>query len=151
MEEKRSEPKYVTHEQFARERAAARLRRNPPPTRDPETLELRSDPPPPPLDPQEAARDQKARLYDRLSSSRSRAPLEVQLFNRAMDESRENMLTVVAVISLFVPFGPLLALWPLFGSSGRAGAIAVFSIWIGIIAGLLFYRSVYAYVWVFFF
>lgn len=129
-------PRYMTHEEFARERALKRLRKSPPVTRDPESTELRSDEPT-----QFTPAEQRARLHERLSPTRG--PLEVRLFNRAVEESRENMLLAVAVISLFIPFGGLLALWPATASRGRAGAVGVVSFFLSIVTLAIFWRPLY--------
>jgi hypothetical protein len=126
----------MTHEQFAREKALKRLRQTPPATRNPESAELRSDEPVEPT-----KEEQRARLLNRLTPTQG--PLQLRLFNRAIDESRENMLLAVAVISIFIPFGGFLALWPAIASKGRAGAIGVVSFFLSIVTLALFWRPIY--------
>jgi len=71
--------------------------------------------------------------------------MQSAVHRRAADDSRENKLLAVAVLALLLPFGFVLAVWPLLSGRGRAWNLALISIpfnliaWI-IIVGVLFMR-----------
>lgn len=123
MQEKPDGPKYVTPDQFARGRVGRLLRRKAPPTRAPESTALPTGSPPEP-DAVAGAHEQRARLRDRFSGDYRMTPQRA--YQLAKEESDENMLFTVAIISLFV-CAPL-AFWPLFAGRGKARTMALVSI-----------------------
>ena len=116
------EPKYVTPEQFARNRVGRLLRRKPPPTRDIESTAPATGNPVPP--------DPRSRVRERQ-----------QAYQRDKDQSNEDRLFMVAILSLFV-CAPL-AFWPLFAGKGKARIMACISIglWGASIVTLLVFWS----------
>lgn len=66
-----------------------------------------------------------------------RLRVQARLRQKAISDAAERRFFGVALISLFIPFGFLLAVWPLTTGRGRAWKLALFSIvinplvWIG--------------------
>ena len=71
-------------------------------------------------------------------------PIQNREAQRAAEASRENRMLVVAILALLLPFGFVLAAWPLVSGRGRAWKLAVISIpfnivgWIIIVIAMFF-------------
>lgn len=125
-------PRYMTHEEFARQRAAKLIRRSPPPVRAPDHVQLPSLPPGQSPQSQPAA-EVEVDAHDKHGNPQ-KIVVRVNLPTRrgAPDYRRpyerdETGLMVAAVISFFVPLGFLLALYPVFSAKGPARTVGIIS------------------------
>lgn len=113
---------YISHEEYARRRSLKLIRQNQPPPPGPTAEEAEEE-----------------RIVEKVSSRN--VSFEMDLYNQSIEESREHTLLAVAVISLFVPGGFFLAVWPLI-SSKRAWPVALFSIFVGLFTAIFVWRRV---------
>jgi hypothetical protein len=126
-------PRYLTHEEFARQRASKLIRRNPPPVRDPDNIQLPSLPPQPHQSQQPAA-EIEVNAHDKQGNPqkiivRVNLPSRREIPDyRRRYEPDETGLMAAAIISFFVPLGFLLALWPAFAAKGPAKTVAIISL-----------------------
>jgi len=128
-EEPQQPVEYISHEEFARRRASRLIRKNPPPTRDPDLIQLPSNEQTAEIEVTGPGPEgQRQRVSVRLRGPRQPSYMGMHL--RAIEESNEKTLFAVALISLFVPFGFLLAIWPAVASKGAGRAVALICIFI---------------------
>lgn len=153
------QPKYITHEQFARQRALRLIRKTPPPTRPPAASQ--------PLDatrapdiieiqqgiaateieitgPGPVGQQQKivVRIVGQDRATSNARPSYYELTKaRDAEDSNESTYMALAVISLFVPCGFFLAIWPAMGSRGGAKTVALVCIFIHVALALLFFAA----------
>lgn len=124
------QPEYISHEEFVRRRALRLIKRNPPPTRDPDTIHLPSadlsaaevEVTAPGTEPIE----QRQRVVVRLRSGSNYANRLAH--ERTAQESNETAYLAVALVSFFVPGGFLLAIWPAVASRGGARILGIICI-----------------------
>lgn len=69
--------------------------------------------------------EQKAKLADRLRPPRGNLTLRLQ--NQAAQSSNDSLMLILAIASLFIPGGFLVALFPAFSGRGAAQCLGIIS------------------------
>jgi hypothetical protein len=122
-----------TYPKSIRNKTAWLLKRNPPPVRDPDQIELPSLPPREPPRLESRVPEVEISTYDKDGNPqrivvRMNVPQRRYVDYRRFQEPDESGLMAAAIISLFVPCGFFLAIWPAIGARGSAKTVAIISI-----------------------